>query len=211
VARRRTPTRRTRRPSKADKATGCIIGVLFLVLIPLAVLAKVTEAHPAVGALLVLAAGGAASLVITRRIKARNRRQALWAARANAIGSYMHMSPAEFEHALAYLCQRDGCTHVQVVGGAGDLGADVIATTPDGRRIVLQAKRYGPGTTVGSGDVQKVNGTYHHAHGAHLAAIVTTSRFTKPALAYGQQVGIRLFDQQALAGWVSRTGPAPWH
>ncbi|WP_262928429.1 restriction endonuclease [Streptomyces sp. CBMA29] len=121
------------------------------------------------------------------------------------------MSPKEFEHALAFLCQRDGCRDVRVVGGSGDLGADVIATVPDGRRLILQAKRYGPNSTVGSGDVQKVNGTYQHAHGGHLAAIVTTSRFTQSARDYAVRVGIRLLDGDALAGWTSRTGPAPWH
>jgi restriction system protein len=42
------------------------------------------------------------------------------------------------------LCERDGCSNVQVVGGAGGLGADVIATTPTGVRLVIQAKRYSP-------------------------------------------------------------------
>jgi restriction system protein len=78
---------------------------------------------------------------------------------------------------------------VQVVGGANDLGADVIATTPDGRRIVIQAKRYQRHRTVGSQAVQVVNGTYQHQHGAHLAAIVTTATFTKPARNYANQVG----------------------
>ncbi|MEV7419880.1 restriction endonuclease, partial [Streptomyces sp. NPDC089919] len=42
------------------------------------------------------------------------------------------LDPAEFEHAVAALCARDGCTAVEVSGGAGDLGADVVATTRDG-------------------------------------------------------------------------------
>ncbi|WP_245692826.1 restriction endonuclease, partial [Streptomyces katrae] len=33
-----------------------------------------------------------------------------------------------FEDTVAALCARDGCTAVEVVGGAGDLGADVVAT-----------------------------------------------------------------------------------
>ncbi|MFF3568627.1 restriction endonuclease [Nocardia jiangxiensis] len=43
------------------------------------------------------------------------------------------MSPRDFEYALAALCRRDGCSDVQVVGRAGDLGADVLARSPDGR------------------------------------------------------------------------------
>jgi restriction system protein len=168
-------------------------------------------AHPVLGVLTVLGLLGLGAWVVVGRVRERAEQQALWAARAQHVAAYGVMSPKEFEHALAFLCRRDGCTDVRVVGGSGDLGADVIATAPDGRRLIVQAKRYGPNSTVGSGDVQKVNGTYQHAHGGHLAAIVTTSRFTRPAREYASQVGIRLLDSDALAGWASRTGPAPWH
>jgi restriction system protein len=63
------------------------------------------------------------------------------------------MTPTEFEHALAFLCERDGCSNVQVVGGASDLGADVIATTPTGVRLVIQAKRNSPTNLVKGPDL----------------------------------------------------------
>ncbi|HWE91000.1 MAG TPA: restriction endonuclease [Pseudonocardiaceae bacterium] len=121
------------------------------------------------------------------------------------------MAPKEFEHALAFLCVRDGCTGVQVVGGAGDLGADVIAFAPDGRKIVLQAKRYGSASKVGGPALQRFGGTCFNVHQAHIAAVVTTSVFTKQAWQYAAHMGIRLFDQHGLAAWATRTGPAPWH
>jgi restriction system protein len=124
---------------------------------------------------------------------------------------FRRLSPTQFEHAIADLCRRDGCTRVSVVGGAGDLAADVLATTPDGRRILIQAKRYQRGNNVGSPEVQKVGGTYSVVHRAQLAAVVTTSGYTKAARSYAATAGIRLFDEQGLAGWASRTGPAPWH
>jgi restriction system protein len=58
-----------------------------------------------------------------------------------AIGSYYSMSAREFEEAIAWLCRRDGCTEAHVTGKAGDLGADVRAITPDGRILIVQAKR----------------------------------------------------------------------
>jgi restriction system protein len=131
-------------------------------------------------------------------------------ARSMEIAPYHAMDPRRFEHAIAYLCERDGCTSVQVVGGAGDLGADVIATAPDGRRIVLQCKRYGPTTKVGSQDMQRFGGTCYTVHGAAVAAVVTTSTFTRPAAQYAAGMRIGLFDHNGLAGWASRTGPAPW-
>ncbi|WP_327066877.1 restriction endonuclease [Kitasatospora sp. NBC_01302] len=130
--------------------------------------------------------------------------------RAASISGYQAMTPTQFEHALADLCRRDGCANVLVVGGAGDLGADVICTLPDGRRLVIQAKRYAATTKVGSPDVQKVGGTARQIHGADIAAVVTTSTFTPAAANYARQVGIRMFNGDALARWASRTGPAPW-
>ncbi|MFJ9037460.1 restriction endonuclease [Streptomyces sp. NPDC102406] len=126
------------------------------------------------------------------------------------ITRYHVMTSRQFEEAVAYLCQRDGCRDARVVGGAGDLGADVIATAPDGRRIVIQCKRYGPTTKVGSPDLQRFGGTCFTVHGAHVAAVVTTNVFTAPAANYAVQHGIRLFNEQALAAWATRTGPAPW-
>lgn len=41
--------------------------------------------------------------------------------------------------------------------------------------------------------------------------MVTTNTFTRQAREYADHMKIRLFDEQALAGWASRTGPAPWH
>ena len=128
--------------------------------------------------------------------------------RLRDLSAYQAMNAKEFEEALAALCVRDGCTQVRVVGGSGDLGADVIAQTRHGR-IVVQAKRYGPKTKVGSRDVQIVNGTYRE-HGAHKAVIVTTSRFTKAAQEFAARVGIVLVDRDGLAAWAGQIGPPPW-
>ncbi|MGW7469138.1 restriction endonuclease [Streptomyces xantholiticus] len=120
------------------------------------------------------------------------------------------MDPAGFEQAVAALCERDGCRDVQVIGGAGDLGADVIATTPDGRRVVMQCKRYGPMNKVGSQEVQRFGGTCFAVHEASVAAVVTTGEFTQPAAEYAEQCGIRCFDHQSLVAWTDGSGPAPW-
>ncbi|MGW9328386.1 restriction endonuclease, partial [Streptomyces koyangensis] len=39
----------------------------------------------------------------------------------------------DFEYAVRDLLRRDGCSNARQVGGAGDNGADVIATDPYGR------------------------------------------------------------------------------
>jgi restriction system protein len=123
---------------------------------------------------------------------------------------YDGLDADEFEQAIAALCERDGCSQVDVVGGAGDLGADVLAVAPDGRRIVIQCKRYGDNNRVGSQDLQRFGGTCYTVHEADVAAIVTTSDFTAPAVEYAEQCGIVCVDGEALRAWSEGTGPAPW-
>ncbi|MBF4134585.1 restriction endonuclease [Streptomyces albidoflavus] len=120
------------------------------------------------------------------------------------------LDPDTFEEAVAALCRRDGCADAETVGGAGDLGADVLATAPDGRRVVIQCKRYGPENKVGSQDLQRFGGTCWSVHGAQLAVLVTTSEFTAPAEGYADSCGIRCINGTELTAWAEGTGPAPW-
>ncbi|MBT1184544.1 restriction endonuclease [Streptomyces sp. CJ_13] len=115
-----------------------------------------------------------------------------------------------FEHTIAALCVRDGCTPVEVVGGAGDLGADVLATTPGGLRVVLQCKHYCEDNRVGSQDLQRFGGTCFAVHDADVAVVVTTSSFTEPALEYAAACGIVCIDGDALAAWTELAVAPPW-
>ncbi|MFE6161197.1 restriction endonuclease [Streptomyces sp. NPDC056486] len=123
---------------------------------------------------------------------------------------YAELDPDGFEHAIADLCVRDDCQEVEVVGGACDLGADVIAITSDGLRIVIQCKRYGDANKVGSQDLQRFGGTCFTVHEADIAVLVTTSDFTAPALEYAQQCGIVCVNGEGLDAWLHGTGPSPW-
>ncbi|MBM7169218.1 restriction endonuclease [Streptomyces sp. G44] len=123
---------------------------------------------------------------------------------------YTALDPDGFEEAIAELCSRDACQAVEVVGGACDLGADVVAVTADGRRVVIQCKRYGETNRVGSQDLQRFGGTCYTVHEADVAALVTTSDFTAPALEYAQQCGIVCVNGEELEAWRNGTGPSPW-
>ncbi|MFF9364486.1 restriction endonuclease [Streptomyces griseoluteus] len=120
------------------------------------------------------------------------------------------LDPDAFERAVADLCLRDGCGDVEVVGGAGDLGADVTAVTPDGRRLIVQCKRYCETNKVGSQDLQRFGGTCFTVHEADIAVVVTTSDFTAPALEYAEQCGILCVNGDELTAWHDGTGPRPW-
>jgi restriction system protein len=201
------------RRTKNDDTCVAVAFILIIAVVLIMGIVHWATTTPAVRPVAFLLLFGGALLYV-RRSSARRTRNAQQAQildiQSREIARYHVMGPSEFEDAIAYLCRRDGCRDARRVGGAGDLGADVTAIAPDGRRIVIQCKRYGPTTNVGSPDLQKFGGTCFAVHGAQVAAVVTTSRFTKPATGYAQSIGIRLFDQHALAAWASRTGPAPW-
>ncbi|MFI8893777.1 restriction endonuclease [Streptomyces paradoxus] len=129
---------------------------------------------------------------------------------AEVVVDYDALTPEEFEEAVAALCERDGCSGVEVVGGAGDLGADVVAATPDGRRVVIQCKQYGESHRVGSQDLQRFGGTCYTVHEADVAVLVSTSDFTAPATEYAEQCGIVCVDRASLEAWTDGTGPRPW-
>ncbi|MFJ4082793.1 restriction endonuclease [Streptomyces iakyrus] len=145
----------------------------------------------------------------------RRRQQARWeAVRAQglryALSQLDGLHHAKFEEAVRDLMRRDGCQDAQRVGGGGDLGADVKATDPLGRRWVIQCKhrRNGArGSAVGTPDLQVLNGTARPVHGADVAVIVTNGRVTGPAVTFAKQQRLHVVDRQALAVWASGSRP----
>jgi restriction system protein len=107
---------------------------------------------------------------------------------------------------VARLLRGCGCRGVRVSGRAGDMGADVTARTPDGRRLVVQCKRYAG--NLSSPDVQRFAGTAREIHGADVALLVTTGRPTTQALQVARQCRIDLVDRPVLARWIA-TGISP--
>ncbi|WP_405969172.1 restriction endonuclease [Streptomyces sp. NBC_00988] len=113
------------------------------------------------------------------------------------------LSWQDFEHYVAELCRRDGCTQVVVSGRSGDLGADVVGYLADGRKLVAQCKKYAPHRSVSSQDMQKFVGTARLEHGADVALFVTTCRtFTKAALGLAVRQDIVAMHRDLLGSWV---------
>jgi restriction system protein len=148
----------------------------------------------------VLAAGSVAVLLVL--VGGRNRSTT---ASGQALAATDVMTGRQFEEYVARLMRRTGLRQVRVVGGAADLGADILATTRDGRRVVVQCKRYAG--SVGSPHVQRLNGTAWTIHGADVTLLVTTGRPTADARAFAARCGIILVDRDALAGWLASNRP----
>ncbi|WP_425588119.1 restriction endonuclease [Streptomyces prasinosporus] len=105
---------------------------------------------------------------------------------------------------------RDGCTDAVQVGGQGDLGADVKATDPYGRRWVIQCKHRkngDRGAAVGTPDLQVLNGTGRPVHRADVVVMVTNGRITRPGRAFARQQRLHLVDRQVLAQWATGSRP----
>ncbi|GGZ17615.1 hypothetical protein GCM10010300_71950 [Streptomyces olivaceoviridis] len=160
----------------------------------------------AVLAVAVVGGGGWALLRAHRRAVGQDRE---WRAQEEAKARELSMAEVdalswqEFEAYVADLCRRDGCTRVVVSGKSGDLGADVVGYLADGRKLVVQCKKYAPHRSVSSQDMQKFVGTARPEHGADVALFVTTCRtFTKAALGLALRQDIVALHRDLLGSWV---------
>lgn len=143
------------------------------------------------------------AVLVLRRRRATARVRAAAQRRLDAeVASTDGMSGADFEQLVARLMTRDGFADVRVPGGRGDLGADVVGSR-EGRRVVVQCKRYSVHRSVSSPEMQKFLGTCFHEHDADEAWFVTTTRFSGPARELGERRGVRLVDRQVLAEWMA--------
>ncbi|MFD8162677.1 restriction endonuclease [Streptomyces malaysiensis] len=109
------------------------------------------------------------------------------------------MSATGFEQACADLLVRDGFRGPRRVGGAGDLGVDVTARDDEDRLLVLQCKQYQ--NPVGSGHVQKFNGTARLHHGADLPIMIALNSFTQPAVDFARHHQLILMGRPELKRW----------
>jgi restriction system protein len=105
------------------------------------------------------------------------------------------LSPRDFEHHVARLFERRGY-QVEIRGRSGDLGVDLALTQPDGRRAIVQCKRYRH--TVGPEVVRELFGTMVHELAAH-GFLVTTADISDAARAWAADKPITLIDGRTLA------------
>jgi restriction system protein len=107
------------------------------------------------------------------------------------------LSPGGFEEFVADLFHRRGYA-VQVVGGDGDHGVDLVVTNPDGERELVQCKRWGR-KWLGEPVVRDFYGALMHDGVAVRGYIVTTSFFSHAARTWAQDKPIKLIDGEELS------------
>lgn len=111
----------------------------------------------------------------------------------SGIAEIDQMQGVQFEQYLGHLFRSQGYK-AEVTKASGDFGADLVISK-NGRRIVVQAKRYKK--NVGIRAVQEVQGARAH-YKATEAWVVTNSNFTQQAYELAKSNGVRLIDRDQL-------------
>jgi predicted RecB family endonuclease len=102
------------------------------------------------------------------------------------------MDALEFEAHVAWYYRQLGY-RIEMTKASGDQGIDVIAEN-DVERIGIQVKRYSG--SVGNSAVQEVVAGLRH-YGCSRGVVVTTSAFTRGAIALARSNGVELIDGYA--------------
>jgi restriction system protein len=105
-----------------------------------------------------------------------------------------NMSWVEFERYLAKIFETHGY-HIEMTSESGDQWADIIAEK-DGKRLVIQAKRYSG--SVGNGAIQEVIWAIKYYDGTE-GWVITNSIFTNSAQDLARVNYIRLIDGESLS------------
>lgn len=87
---------------------------------------------------------------------------------------------------------------MQVVGGDGDHGVDLVVTNPDGERELVQCKRWGR-KWLGEPVVRDFYGALMHDGVAVRGYIVATSFFSHAARTWAERKPLKLIDGEELA------------
>jgi HJR/Mrr/RecB family endonuclease len=106
------------------------------------------------------------------------------------------LEPQAFEYWTGGYFEQFGFRNVTVTTLSADFGVDVHMTSPNGKRAVVQCKRYNG--QVGRPVVQQTYGIMKLLD-AKLCYVVTTGRFTKQAHELGERRDIILLDGPFLA------------
>lgn len=102
----------------------------------------------------------------------------------------INLTPAEFEQYVARLFRSRGYK-VKLRGRSGDLGVDLELRNGNGRRAIVQCKRYR--STVGPNIVRELYGTLVHERVAH-GFLVTTSDISDAAREWARGKPLTLID-----------------
>jgi restriction system protein len=100
-----------------------------------------------------------------------------------------------FEEYLAVLFRNMGFPNVEMTPKSHDFGADIILTSRNGERAVVQAKRYERNVDISA--IQQVVGAKNH-YNATSAFVVTNQDFSQPAYDLAKSNNVALINRERL-------------
>src|SRR5262249_59702286 len=167
------------RPRRRRKQSS-LSPTILVILVVVAGFALLLAQNPELGLAVIAALAALPATWFAFRAWRRRRARERWFAHLRTVRDLQAQSPSGFENAISELLRRQGFRDVDLVGGAGDIGADIRAKDPKGRPIIVQCKRYADQVHVDSPAIQRFLGSLTH-YQALRGIFVTTSTFTVPA------------------------------
>ncbi|MCM3227532.1 restriction endonuclease [Terribacillus saccharophilus] len=158
----------------------------FIVLVAGGIYLSTDSLFPSIAAIIILLIViGLVALIRKSNIESKYRQ--------SGIEDIDKMDGLQFEHYLSALLKGNGYK-ATVTQGSGDYGADLILKK-DGRKIVVQAKRYK--AKVGIKAVQEIASAINH-YTANEAWVITNSYFTSPAIKLAASNDVKLVNRDDL-------------
>jgi len=121
--------------------------------------------------------------------------------------NWLNLTPAQFEEYVAELFGAGGY-RVQITGGIADGGID-IEVEKDGKRAIVQCKRYHPRNKVGVEEVRAFCSVVHHSK-AERGYFVTSSSFTNEAAAWAKKDRVTTIDGKRLIDLMKKVNFGPY-
>ena len=149
----------------------------------------------AVGLAVVLAGIGMGMLVLRKMRMAEKLKR-------SGIQDIDQMDGIQFEHYLGQLFRSQGY-HVEVTRASGDFGADLVLKK-EGKKIVVQAKRYSK--NVGLKAVQEAQASIAY-YKANEAWVISNRDYTEEAKALAKSNGVRLINRSELINMMMKLTP----
>ena len=109
------------------------------------------------------------------------------------------MDPYEFEYFVGDLWERMGW-ETTVSTASADKGVDITArkSSPYDQLLLIQAKRYGPNTTVGSPEIQQYASLRNQFDGVDKVLLVTTNAYSRQAREIATDLNVKLINGDEL-------------
>jgi restriction system protein len=123
---------------------------------------------------------------------------------ASGIEDCDRMTGEQFERRVALALEAQGAHIERGRGGQRDGGADVIATMPDGTRIVIQCKRFS--SPVGWSAVMEAHAARTLVK-ADRAVVVTNNFLNAYAMQRAAELGVEVWDRNYLINLFAKTSP----